>query len=102
MEMEDENISGETLLELIKDNRILFHEDAHSSAGKYVPNAILIHPGYYAVLKEVIKTENTSNEKKVVFDLKSLKQKTYRHLSTLKYLYPTNVPFKYLEIKLEL
>jgi len=69
MEMEDENISGERLLELIKDNRMLFHEDAHSSAGKYVPNAILIHPGYYAVLKEVIKTENTSNEKKVVFDL---------------------------------
>jgi len=70
MEMEDENISGERLLELIKDNRMLFHEDAHSSAGKYIPNAILIHPGYYAVLKEVIKTENTSNEKKVVFDLK--------------------------------
>ena len=46
MEMEDENISGETLLELIKDNRILFHEDAHSSADKYIPNAILINPGY--------------------------------------------------------
>ena len=63
------NISGELLLELIKENRKLFHENAHSTAGKYVPNAILIHPGYYSMLKEVIKTENASNEKKVIFDL---------------------------------
>jgi len=65
MEMEDENISGETLLELIKDNRIFFYEDAHSSAGKYIPNALLIHPGYYAVLKEVIKTRILLMRKKL-------------------------------------
>jgi hypothetical protein len=67
--MEDKNISGDSLLELIKENRKLFHENAHSTPGKYVPNAILIHPGYYDVLKEPIKTGNDSNEKKVIFDL---------------------------------
>jgi hypothetical protein len=67
--MKDSNISGDSLVGLIKENWKLFHENAHSTPGKYVPNAILIHPGYYAVLKEVIKTGNTSNEKKVIFDL---------------------------------
>jgi len=86
MEMEDENISGETLLELIKDNQILFHEDAHSSAGKYIPNAILIHPGYYAVLKEVIKTENTPNEKKV--DLKIFETEDVSSFKLIKIFVP--------------
>ena len=88
MEMEDENISGERLLELIKDNRMLFHEDAHSSAGKYIPNALLIHPGYYAVLKEVIKTENTSNEKKIVFDLKIFETEDVSSFKLIKIFVP--------------
>jgi hypothetical protein len=46
VEMKDSNISGDSLVGLIKENRKLFHENAHSTPGKYVPNAILIHPGY--------------------------------------------------------
>ena len=62
MKMKDENISGKQLLELIREDRKLFHSKAR------FPNAILIHPGYYSVLKEVVNTENPSGEKKI-FDL---------------------------------
>ena len=62
MKMKDENINGKQLLELIRDDRKLFHSKAR------FPNAILIHPGYYSVLKEVVNTENPSGEKKI-FDL---------------------------------
>jgi hypothetical protein len=62
MMMEDENITGNQVLELIRKDRQLFHSKAR------FPNAILIHPGYYSVLKDVIKTENPSVKKKV-FDL---------------------------------
>ncbi len=62
MKKKDENISGEHLLELIREDRKLFHSKAR------FPNAILIHPGYYSLLKEVVNTENPSGEKKI-FDL---------------------------------
>ena len=62
MKKKDENISGEKLLELIREDRKLFHSKAR------FPNAILIHPGYYSLLKEVVNTENPSGEKKI-FDL---------------------------------
>jgi hypothetical protein len=62
MKMENENITGNQVLELIRNDRKLFHSKAR------FPNAILIHPGYYSVLKEVIKTENPSKIKKI-FDL---------------------------------
>ena len=67
--MEDENISGTSLLELIKENRKQLHKKAHFSAGSFMPNAILIHPNYYTVLKDVMNTENSSKEKRVIFDL---------------------------------
>ena len=60
--MENENITGNQVLELIRDKRQQFHGKAR------FPNAILIHPGYYSVLKEIIKTENSSKPKKI-FDL---------------------------------
>ncbi len=62
MKMENLNITGDQVLELIREQRKVFHGKAR------FPNAILIHPGYYSVLKEVIKTESTSKTKKV-FDL---------------------------------
>ncbi len=62
MKMEDENITGSQVLELIREERKLFHSNAR------FPNAILIHPGYYSVLKKVIQTESTSKNKKI-FDL---------------------------------
>lgn len=62
MKMENENITGNQVLELIRDERKSFHNNAR------FPNAILIHPGYYSVLKDVIKTGNLSKVKKV-FDL---------------------------------
>jgi hypothetical protein len=65
MDMEDKNISGPSLLKLIRDKRKLFHHKANSKAGYFIPNAILIHPDYYSLLKEEIKTEN----KKIIFDM---------------------------------
>ncbi|HEX7468937.1 MAG TPA: hypothetical protein VF324_10215 [Methanobacterium sp.] len=62
MKMEDENITGDQVLELIRDKRKSFHGRAR------FPNAILIHPGYYSLLKKVINTESSSLTKKV-FDL---------------------------------
>jgi hypothetical protein len=62
MKMEDENITGNNLLELIGNKRKKYHGKAR------FPNAILIHPGYYDVLKDVVPSENSSNHKKV-FDL---------------------------------
>jgi hypothetical protein len=62
MKMEDENITGNQVLELIREERKSFHAKAR------FPNAILIHPGYYSVLKKVIQTKSTSKNKKV-FDL---------------------------------
>jgi len=52
MNMEDDNITGNQVLELIKDKRKSFHSKAR------FPNALLIHPGYYSVLKEVLPAEN--------------------------------------------
>jgi hypothetical protein len=62
MEMYDKNINGKELVELIRNERKLFHSKAR------FPNALLIHPGYYSVLKKVIEQDNTSTQKKV-FDL---------------------------------
>lgn len=61
MKMDNENINGNQLLELIRNTRKAFHSKAR------FPNAILIHPGYYAVLKDVIDTEKISDQK--IFDL---------------------------------
>lgn len=60
--MEDENITGNKLLELIRNKRKAYHGKAR------FPNAILIHPSYYDVLKDVVPSENSSIQKKV-FDL---------------------------------
>ncbi len=60
MKMEDENISGNQVLELIKNKRKSFHNKAR------FPNAILIHPGYYSVLREIISAENLSKNKKIL------------------------------------
>ena len=62
MKMEDENITGNKLLELIGNKRKKYHAKAR------FPNAILIHPGYYNILKDVKPSENSSNHKKI-FDL---------------------------------
>jgi len=62
MKMENENITGNQVLELIRDQRRIFHSKAR------FPNAILIHPGYYSLLKEVIKSGDLSKPKKI-FDL---------------------------------
>ena len=62
VKMEDENITGKSLLELIRDKRKVYHGKAR------FPNAILIHPRYYEVLKDVIPGTASSNQKKV-FDL---------------------------------
>jgi hypothetical protein len=60
--MENGNITGNQVLELIKDKRKSFHSKAR------FPNALLIHPGYYSVLKEVLPAENETKNKKI-FDL---------------------------------
>jgi hypothetical protein len=62
MKMENENITGNQVLELIKNKRKSFHTKAR------FPNALLIHPGYYSVLKEVLPSENETKNKKI-FDL---------------------------------
>ena len=62
MKMDNENINGDQLLELIRNTRKSFHSKAR------FPNAILIHPDYYTVLKDVIDTEKISDQKKI-FDL---------------------------------
>jgi len=62
MNMENGNITGNQVLELIKDKRKSFHSKAR------FPNALLIHPGYYSVLKEVLPAENETKNKKI-FDL---------------------------------
>lgn len=61
MDMKNEDITGEELLKSISDKRKLFHSKAQ------FPNAILIHPGYYSILKKVMKSENISSKK--IFDL---------------------------------
>lgn len=60
MKMDDENITCNQVLELIKDKRKSFHNKAR------FPNAILIHPGYYSKLKEVLQAENLSKNKKIL------------------------------------
>jgi len=60
MKMENENITGNQVLELIKDKRKSFHNKAR------FPNAILIHPGYYSVLIEVLPAENQTKNKKIL------------------------------------
>jgi len=62
MKMKNENITGNQVLELIKNKRKSFHTKAR------FPNALLIHPGYYSVLKEVLPSENETKNKKI-FDL---------------------------------
>ena len=62
MKMENENITGNQVLELIKNKRKSFHTKAR------FPNALLIHPGYYSVLKEVLPSEKETKNKKI-FDL---------------------------------
>ena len=88
--MEDENISGAALLELIKENRKQLHKKAHSSAGSFMPNDILIHPSYYTVLKEVIDTENSSKEKKVIFDLEIFETEDITSFKLIKTFVPDN------------
>lgn len=58
--MEDEKIDGNKVLGLIRDKRRLFNDKAR------FPNAILIHPSYYAALKEVL---DTDRDHKKIFDL---------------------------------
>jgi hypothetical protein len=62
MKMEDTNITGNGVLELIREKRKLFHSKAR------FPNAILINPGYLSRLKEVNKIDDESENRKV-FDL---------------------------------
>ena len=68
MKMENEDITGNQVLEFIREQRKLFHSKAR------FPNAILIHPGYYSVLKEVIENEKASKMKKI-FDLEIFETK---------------------------
>ena len=68
MKMEDDNVTGNQVLELIKDKRKSFHNKAR------FPNALLIHPGYYSVLKEVLPHENETKSKKI-FDLEIFETK---------------------------
>ena len=75
MKMEDNNITGNQVLELIKDKRKSFHNKAR------FPNAILIHPGYYSVLKQVLPAENRKKIKRFS-TWKYLKQKMF-HQSNL-------------------
>ena len=72
MKMDNENINGNQLLELIRNTKKTFHSKAR------FPNAILIHPGYYAVLKDVIDTEKISDQKKYSI-LKYSLQKILHH-----------------------
>lgn len=62
MKMENENISGEEILESIRETRRTFHNKAR------FPNAVLIHPQYYILLKGVMDQKNLGNSKKI-FDL---------------------------------
>lgn len=62
MKMENENITGEEVLEAIRETRKTFHNKAR------FPNALLIHPGYYDVLKPILNKENSKHDKKI-FDL---------------------------------
>ena len=90
MKMEDENIKGSTLLKSIKDKRKLFHDKAHKASG-FIPNAILIHPGYYSVLKEEIKTEN----KNIIFDREIFETEDTSSFKLIKSYKPDIVPFKF-------
>ena len=60
MNMEENIITGNQVLELIRDKRRVFHDKAQ------FPNAILIHPSYYSLLKEVIPSENLKKNKKIL------------------------------------
>ena len=61
MDIKNENLTGEQLLKSISDKRKLFHSKAQ------FPNAILINPSCYSILKKVMKSENISSKK--IFDL---------------------------------
>ena len=60
--MKNEKITGEEVLELIREKRKMFHSKAH------FPNAILINPDYYSLLKDVLRSED-SEPPKEIFDL---------------------------------
>lgn len=63
MKMENENITGNEVLELIRKKRRVFNDKAR------FPNAILIHPGYYAALKEVVQTNDHPMKKILDLDI---------------------------------
>lgn len=60
--MKNEKITGEELLALIREKRKMFHSKAR------FPNAILINPDYYSVLKDSLRSED-SEPPKEIFDL---------------------------------
>lgn len=58
--MKNEKISGEEVLASIKEKRKMFHSKAH------FPNAILINPEYYSVLKDALKSEDPEPPREIL------------------------------------
>ncbi len=58
--MENKKTTGKKLLDSIKERRKLFHSKAR------FPNAILINPQEYFVLKDFINSENTGPFKQIL------------------------------------
>jgi hypothetical protein len=58
--MKNEKITGEEVLASIREKRKLFHSKAH------FPNAILINPKYYSVLKDELKPEDPELPKEIL------------------------------------
>lgn len=60
MKMEDENITGDELIEMIRERRRFFHSKAR------FPNGILINSSFFNLIKQDIGLEHNS---KKIFDL---------------------------------
>jgi len=58
--MKNEKITGEEVLASIRENRKKFHSKAH------FPNAILINPDYYSVLKDALRSEDPEPPKEIL------------------------------------
>lgn len=58
--MKNEKITGEEVLASIREKRKIFHSKAH------FPNAILINPEYYSVLKDALKSEDPKQPKEIL------------------------------------
>jgi hypothetical protein len=54
----------------------------------------LIHPNYYTALKDAMNTENSSKEKKVIFDLEIFETEDIASFKLIKTFVPDNCSIK--------